>query len=91
MSTPRLFPVLHPPKGCVPHVQWDALSNTQALKVHYQTLERLAERGGLCPTEIFWNVNGYKWGVIVPIEDAVALTNSLAPEPLLPPDPKGYP
>lgn len=53
------FPVLGRdkwPKDCPKYVRWDALSEDQAMKNHSQTLERLAERGGLSPVEIVLNV-----------------------------------
>lgn len=40
---------------------------------HHQTLERLASRGGLDPTELYYVLNDKKWPVGVPcisIEDA---------------------
>lgn len=33
----------------------------QAQHNHGQTLERLSQRGGLCPSEAMWLVEGVKW------------------------------
>lgn len=57
------FPVLHhyrrePGDGMPDFVRWDKLSEDQAYIGHGQTLERLAERGGLSPREIVANVKG---------------------------------
>lgn len=34
----------------------------QARRNHGQSLQRLAERGGMSPTEILWLVRGLRWG-----------------------------
>ena len=74
----RRFPVLKPPPGCTAWVRWDALDAKWARHIHGQTLERLAERGGLCPEEIMLNLKRLSWSAKISREDAVALTNSIA-------------
>ena len=59
MSTP--FPVLQPGDG-PKFVRQEALSEYRAMLNHGQMLSRLAERGGLCPVEIFWNLRDTDWG-----------------------------
>lgn len=61
------FPVLYsgrrPKKDGFPdYVKWSELSEEQAQKNHAQSLTRLAERGGLSPSEIVGNVEGIGWG-----------------------------
>lgn len=80
MRFPALvFPVLNPPEGCPRWVRWEALDEKWALRIHHQTLERLAERGGLSPDEIFINVRHLKYSDKVPDADAIALCHELAP------------
>ena len=76
----RLFPVLNPPKGCALYVPWDKLDEKWALHVHSQTLKRLAERGGLCPAEIYGNIHKLEWRDLsrVYVGKAVDLVNRLA-------------
>ena len=55
------FPVLHhyrrePGDGMPDFVRWDKLSEDQAYIAHGQTLDRLAERGGLSPRYILANI-----------------------------------
>ena len=40
------------------------LSEKQAMKNHGQTLERLAERGGICPSEAISIMDGLHWGAV---------------------------
>jgi hypothetical protein len=40
------------------------LSEKQAMKNHGQTLERLAERGGICPSEALSIMDGLHWGAV---------------------------
>ena len=75
----RLFPVLRAPAGCTAFVRWDALDDRHAQRVHGQTLERLAERGGLSASEIVINVRRLKWTDPVDLAEAIAVTNSIAP------------
>lgn len=44
-------------------VPWAMLTphEEQARKNHGQTLERLAERRGLSPSEILWIIRGQRW------------------------------
>jgi len=61
MSEKR-FPVLKSP-GDIKSVPWDLVEphREQAMKNHQQTLERLAERGGLAWCELFAVMNGMSW------------------------------
>ena len=43
--------------GLPDKVPFSILSEEWAQKIHRQTLDRLNERGGLCPAEIYWNIN----------------------------------
>lgn len=74
----RRFPVLKPPPGCTSWVRWEALDPQWAMRIHGQTLERLAERGGLCAEEIMLNLKRLKWSAVTPKDEAIALTNSIA-------------
>ena len=68
------FPILRPwnHRGALPNfVDWAALNREQANINHGQTLERLAERGGLSPDEIVANIERRKWKPMK-IEDALA-------------------
>ena len=60
MAEERQFPIHSGSRREMPGmpntVRWDALNELQARKNHGQTLERLAERGGLSPTEMMCNV-----------------------------------
>lgn len=57
----KLFPVLNAKRdGCAEYVPWDKIDAKWAMKLHGQTLERLAERGGLCAYEIACNWNKLK-------------------------------
>lgn len=76
------FPVLRAPPGCASFIKWSALDDRQARVNHSQTLERLAERGGLSPVEIFGNINRIKWRDLGGVDKAAAveLVNRLAYE-----------
>ena len=74
----KRFPVLRPPTGCTDWVPWAALDEAWAMRIHNQTLARLAQRGGLCPDEIFINRHHLKYLDKVPTVDAIALCNELA-------------
>lgn len=86
MSELKLFPVLFSSSdrrlletlGCPEFVPWSALNEGWAYQNHTQTLKRLAERGGLDPTEIVANVEKRQWRNM-PLEDAVAIIKKLAP------------
>lgn len=82
MRAAERFPVLKPPAGCPKYVRLSALSEQQADCNHGQTLKRLAERGGLCPVEIYANIHGIKWGAIrqIPEAKAIELVKSIAVE-----------
>lgn len=47
-ETPKMFPIMH-----APYIPWEVIApfEHQAQKNHYQSIKRLAERGGLDPTE----------------------------------------
>ncbi len=55
------FPVLRGGGDLPKFVKWRKLSEFWAQKNHSQSLERLAERGGLSPIEIVGNVEGIDW------------------------------
>jgi hypothetical protein len=55
------FPVLHAPEGCPKFVNWDKLNEHWAQRNHGQSLQRLAERGGLSTWELYINVHGMQW------------------------------
>jgi hypothetical protein len=40
------------------------LSEKQAMKNHGQSLKRLAERGGICPSEALSIMDGLHWGAV---------------------------
>ena len=68
------FSILRPwdYRGALPQfVDWSVLNREQAFTNHGQTLERLAERGGLSPDEIVANIERRKWRPMK-IEDALA-------------------
>jgi hypothetical protein len=53
MSDRTNMPILKSCKSNIPCIPWSVIAGheQQARKNHYQTLERLAERGGLSPAE----------------------------------------
>jgi hypothetical protein len=69
MNELKLFPVLFPSGlrsrlialGCPEFIRWDALNEGWAYQNHDQTLQRLAQRGGLDPTEIVANIEKRQW------------------------------
>lgn len=75
-----LMPVLDAPANCAKFVRMDALDNQWAVQVHDQTLYRLKQRGGLCPTEIYWNLHKLRWNAPVSLAEAVAAVNRIAPK-----------
>lgn len=78
------FPVLNAPTGCAKWVRQDALDEEWAMRIHGQTLERLAQRHGLCPVEIMMNVKRLKFTMKFTDKDkeaAIALVNSIAAVP----------
>ena len=84
MNTAR-FPILWPAAraarqelealGCPRSVLWPAVAphEKQALENHGQTLERLAQRGGLSPRELLAVLRGVGWHDVheVPLAEAV--------------------
>lgn len=72
------FPVLGSGVLPVNHVQWDKLNDQWAQRIHGQTLERLAQRGGLSDSEIYLNLNRLKWGTKVTQDQATSAVNSIA-------------
>lgn len=63
-SEHRAFPVITPERWgdeCPRFIRWDALNEEWAQNNHGQSLERLAERGGLDPTEIVANMDKRPW------------------------------
>ena len=57
----KKFPVLGEGSKCAKYVDWSKLDDDHARKVHGQSLQTLASRGGLCAIEIWWNVHKLKW------------------------------
>ena len=57
-DTEKPFPVLghYDYKDCPKYINWSSLDEGWAKKIHNQTLERLAQRGGLSPSEIVMNI-----------------------------------
>lgn len=81
----RRFPVLWGPLsdeerqqyivlGCPHTVAWELVAphEAQALKNHDQTLERLAERGGLSPAEMMLVLDDKEWSGL-PVNDIAAI------------------
>lgn len=70
------FPVLGDklPAGCPRFVKLTALNEDWAKKIHDQTLERLAERGGLSPIELMVNIQK------LPFQDIYRVTEDAACE-----------
>lgn len=66
--TQRRFPVL----GAGFSIPWALIApfDAQARRNHSQSLERLAERGGLCSSEIWCVVHGMHWGEGPPAAEA---------------------
>jgi hypothetical protein len=81
----RLFPVLFSTTDedelraldCPRAVPWVALNDGWAYQNHDQTLERLAQRGGLDPTEIVANVEKRQWRNM-PLGEAVAFLKKIS-------------
>jgi hypothetical protein len=102
-TKPRRFPVLNQ-QNCRPaerkamprHIPWEFAETfrAQAERNHGQTLERLAERGGLAPEEMWLAAHGCGlFRYTVHQDDAIAWLNSTAepkPEPLQPSDADRY-
>lgn len=59
---PEQMPVMsHPSIKSMPMAMLEPFRR-QAMKNHGQTLERLAERGGLCASEVLSIMDGIGWG-----------------------------
>jgi hypothetical protein len=71
----KLFPILNHQKIhlCPSHIPWHFLNQDHALKIHSQSLERLAERGGLCMQEIVGNIKRLSYREIVTMNPDFAL------------------
>lgn len=69
------FPVMVSWIPNYPGVPWKLLEpyREQAMVNHHQTLERLAERGGLSPAEIYYVINGRSWPVGSNVDERVYL------------------
>ena len=71
----KMFPIMtgRDTKGpCPSRIPWDAIApyEGQAQENHSQSLERLAERGGLDPIEAFFVMTGRSWlNVQTPVSD----------------------
>lgn len=81
----KTFPVLNAPPGCATTVPFEALSELRAQINHGQSLQRLAERGGLSPKEIWLNVHKIHFGKntylrTIKEQDAIDLVNKLNAE-----------
>jgi hypothetical protein len=77
--------------GCPKRIPWERIAphEAQALHNHDQTLERLAERGGLSPFEIMCAVEGHDLWPIPQNADVAAVPKLLAW--LAPPSPTKEP
>lgn len=84
----RPFPVLNAPPHCTAFVRWDALDESHAEKLHGQSLERLAQRGGLDPVEIYWNLHKLPFGTEVEPVAALIQANFIADMPAQSPQPR---
>lgn len=71
----RQFPILIDRRGtkgpCPSSIPWDAIAPFEKMAKlnHRQTLERLAERGGLCDVEAFFVMTGRTWDNAVMSDD----------------------
>lgn len=80
----KQFPVLNAPPGCATTVPFEALSELRAQINHGQSLQRLAERGGLSPKEIWLNIHNMPYSKTIfarlSKQDAIDLVNKLNAE-----------
>jgi hypothetical protein len=69
----RTFPILHGWGSLPKQVPWSFVEpgRAQAERNHYQTLERLAERGGLSPSELVAVLVGVEWERITKDKDVI--------------------
>lgn len=66
--------------SCPKFVKLNELNESQASTNHGQTLKRLAERGGLDPVEIYWNIKKLNYGDNIDINKAIDLVKSISIE-----------
>lgn len=64
--------------GCPNFVRWECLSEGWAYQNHSQTLTRLAQRGGLDPSELAANIEKREYKKMS-LEDAVAFIKKYTP------------
>lgn len=85
MTTERRFPMLYADKR-PPHaptsIPWSFIAPYEgnAERNHGQSLELLAERGGLHPGEVFAIVHGLRWGCKIGDDEAIAWLNKAVQE-----------
>ncbi len=89
MTDQRTFPVLWPygrediavleRLGCPRSVPWSVLEPyaEQAMRFHGQTLEKLAERGGLSPSEVAAVIEDRNWTPMAWRESVIVLLAAL--------------
>ena len=77
ISLKLAFPVIKPINGHAKFVDWHKLDNAWAIKVHGQSLQRLAERGGLNYIEIYWNLHKLRWDTPVALEEALKAVDAI--------------
>lgn len=81
LTPERLFPILHPDEygrsqlQCPRSIPWALIEpqDAQAHSNHGQSLERLAERGGLSPSEAVAVIEGRKWRAMENVEAVAEL------------------
>ena len=79
MNKERMFPILLPEEwkrkfpNCPEEIPWAlvALHEDQARRNHSQTLERLAQRGGLSPAEIMCILHNHDYIPEIKVEHAI--------------------
>jgi hypothetical protein len=81
-SEERAFPVHSYRKyqGAPRYIRWSALNEQWARRIHDQSLEELAERGGLCPSEIVGNIKRLTFAQICAYNTAMAVNEILSLE-----------
>lgn len=87
----RRFPILYPTgvrrrePNLPTSVAWSIVEphEPQAIKNHDQTLERLAERGGLSPTELYAVLHDQKWDALAGFDWAAWIRELAAREDTL--------
>lgn len=88
MNEQKLFPLLYGPRELVGprSVPWSFVepAREQAMDNHSQTLERLAERGGLSPIELYGALHRMRWGDLGALDHQFCvewIQKALAPNP----------